>query len=206
MSVTIQNPVGDLDWGHVGELRWGEGCPGSVSVKCNSNVGRFVNTKGFYLAGAEINTDFMGWYTEIPITAANEYPERAGRPVFEGPGENYLYYCAALARWYVSPTLGYSGGWVSAKSSAEHPMAITSIWIEHDGSNWVFAPNVTLSSPAGSAAEYDNLPFSLTNNEGRTKRAYFIVDGWKTNTGASRVDDDLVRGLQLLDGVVLLTQ
>ena len=87
-----------MDWGHVGELRWGEGCPGSVSVKCNSNIG---NTKNITLAGAEVLTSFMGLYTEIALTAENEYPERAGRPVFVGPGGFYLFYYAAKGKWYV---------------------------------------------------------------------------------------------------------
>ena len=96
------------------------------------------------LKGAAVQTSKMGVYTEVVITADNDYPERGGRPAFYGLGY-YLYYLNSFNDWNVGPSLGGTTVAMYADSSAAHPTAINAgTWAEVDGSGgWVDAPDVT---------------------------------------------------------------
>ena len=97
------------------------------------------------LKGAAMQTSKMGVYTEVVITADNDYPERGGRPAFYGMGY-YLYYMNSFNDWNVGPSLGGTTVAMYAVSSAAHPTAIyAGAWNEYSGSAWVAAPDVTVT-------------------------------------------------------------
>ena len=101
------------------------------------------------LTGAAFQTELMGVYTEVDITADNDYPERGGRPVFFGQGA-YLYYYEKEAinkvRWYVGSSLGSTTIIMYVVSSALYPTAINAGgWKESNNGAWVSAPDVKVT-------------------------------------------------------------
>ena len=147
----LSGPIPSLDKLKVGSVKIaGNSFAGGEGTACSDPS----SSKTILLTGAAVLTAQMGLYTEVDITADNEYPERGGRPAFYGQGV-YLYYLNSLygqlgnTYWIIGSSFGRNDMAVEiimyAFSSALHPTAINAEWKEWNGNAWVSAPDVKVT-------------------------------------------------------------